>query len=77
VALSEDKLDLKVLRELCFSGKQELCFHHKNYVFFHILLTHFHVSYLSPGIPFEGGIRALCWKVSLLDRVHSESIQTP
>ncbi|CAB1318932.1 unnamed protein product [Coregonus sp. 'balchen'] len=36
VALSEEKLDLKALRELCFSG-----------------------------IPFEGGIRALCWKVLL------------
>uniref|UniRef100_A0A4W5RNM6 TBC1 domain family member 13 n=1 Tax=Hucho hucho TaxID=62062 RepID=A0A4W5RNM6_9TELE len=36
VALSEEKLDLNALRELCFSG-----------------------------IPFEGGIRALCWKVLL------------
>ncbi|XP_030625328.1 TBC1 domain family member 13 isoform X2 [Chanos chanos] len=36
VALSEEKIDLKTLRELCFSG-----------------------------IPFEGGIRALCWKILL------------
>ncbi|XP_071377289.1 TBC1 domain family member 13 isoform X3 [Centroberyx affinis] len=36
VALSEESIDLKALRELCFSG-----------------------------IPFEGGIRALCWKILL------------
>ncbi|KAK2827747.1 hypothetical protein Q7C36_018673 [Tachysurus vachellii] len=35
-ALSEEKLDLKALRELCFAG-----------------------------IPFEGGIRSLCWKILL------------
>ncbi|XP_029108641.1 TBC1 domain family member 13-like isoform X1 [Scleropages formosus] len=36
VALNEEKIDLKVLRELCFNG-----------------------------IPFEGGIRSLCWKILL------------
>ncbi|KAL4609567.1 TBC1 domain family member 13-like [Arapaima gigas] len=36
VALNEEKIDLKVLRKLCFSG-----------------------------IPFEGGIRSLCWKILL------------
>uniref|UniRef100_A0A3B4F0A5 TBC1 domain family member 13 n=1 Tax=Pundamilia nyererei TaxID=303518 RepID=A0A3B4F0A5_9CICH len=36
VALAEEKINLKTLRELCFNG-----------------------------IPFEGGIRALCWKILL------------
>uniref|UniRef100_A0A7N6ATN5 TBC1 domain family member 13 n=1 Tax=Anabas testudineus TaxID=64144 RepID=A0A7N6ATN5_ANATE len=36
VALSEENINLKTLRELCFNG-----------------------------IPFEGGIRALCWKILL------------
>ncbi|TMS08144.1 TBC1 domain family member 13 [Larimichthys crocea] len=36
VTLSEENINLKTLRELCFNG-----------------------------IPFEGGIRALCWKILL------------
>uniref|UniRef100_A0A3Q3JY39 Rab-GAP TBC domain-containing protein n=1 Tax=Monopterus albus TaxID=43700 RepID=A0A3Q3JY39_MONAL len=46
-ALSEENINLKTLRELCFSG-----------------------------IPFEGGIRALCWKVSCPLSVYNSKVQT-
>lgn len=59
--MSEENIKLKTLRELCFNGKLEL------FVIYAFSIVYFCTDpslFFDSGIPFEGGIRALCWKVS-------------
>lgn len=60
-ALSEENISLKTLRELCFNGKTS--YSTPAYLHYSGVPVVTTVTCVPSGIPFEGGIRALCWKV--------------
>lgn len=62
VALSEESINLKTLRELCFNGNSNLWRRQDASVL--LLCVWLNPRLCLSGVPFEGGIRALCWKVS-------------
>jgi len=65
VSLSEQKLDIKALRQLCFSGTCVCVCGESGCLSPHGYTLSLSLSLSLSGIPCEGGIRSLCWKVSL------------